>query len=662
MEVTRVVYRSRLSTMSTRMSELMRWSPTLLVLAVACSPELVVPDEVIVTCTADRDCPGGEICRGGYCTGDTTPDETPPQLVNVAATDLTTIVLSFNEPVRPDVAVTFTPELPVEEVVAVDNFFNLEVHVVGQRTAQLYTVHVDIAFGLQGNALDPTTSDTYFFGFGATPNRDPPDALAPLTTESVPMGEVVLVWSPRTLTFSYTVEVAETPTFTNAVTYVLPANQTSLTITVDKPITYYWRVRGDVTSAGEYGQSFVDVRDSVIYVYCEPGVVCDDTGRVGNRSKPFRTVNRGMTEAAAQGLTEVLIAGRGPGEVYDEQLALIPGINLRGGYSADFGTRGNEAVIDHSQLHTVIAYQVTTPTVIEELTFDGGATITVLARGCTDALQFRNVTFRSRRSMGEKVFLAQDCPVAAGPQIIDSLIDTGDNMLGPAAEYYGCGGRVEGSRIIGNHWPLDISHNSTTMVVGNYVTLMQGGATAAISADGSDAVIVGNRVDVGPMAFGPGIEDGALVMNNVLCAASAAMRNPRDQAIVNRDSAGIVANNTICGPVAGLGSDFYNNIIAVEAASADCFNGVLSSGYTVTNNAFVNCNGQSATNGNVIFATIDEIAFAGFPFDVHLLDTSPTAVRTGGVDAATYGVTNDFDGTPRTCDAGQCFSMGAYEW
>ncbi len=190
--------------------------------------------------------------------------------------------------------------------------------------------------------VGPFSLDTRVAGLVDT---SPPNYISPVGSV-LGSDTVLLQWTSRLGATDYVVEVADDRNFTQgAITYP-PTTATELEVTLTHERSYYWRVRADVTTAGQYSSiggepARFHLLGSTLYVYCPDGDPsgCSDSGRVGNQSLPFQRLTTALSRAPLLGASEIRVASRGGTAAYDGIVFVQDGVSLLGGYTPDFSSR-----------------------------------------------------------------------------------------------------------------------------------------------------------------------------------------------------------------------------------------------------------------------------------------------------------------------------------
>jgi hypothetical protein len=331
------------------------YSMGLLALAAACRPNLDLPDEGAISCRSNSDCPEPRVCqpRISRCVDEL--DDDAPEVLGATAIDAITVVVTVAEEllaVAPEHLLISTAQ-PDERlaVLAVDTSpdgLTLSVTTQTQLPGVSYVVDLASLTDLQGNAPEPSSAS--FRGFGGAPDTTAPQTLLPAENSRVIVGSehrpIDLIWTARAGASAYTIQVHDSPDFSSQVaSFVVGRDQVSVQFTPLAPVTYYWRVRADVTLDGVFAESQFSVVEDALHVYCAPGPDCSRAAgpELGDRDFPFRSIARALTTARAERLSMVNVASRG-GEAYAELLVPAGGITLRGGFEADFDEATRDVV------------------------------------------------------------------------------------------------------------------------------------------------------------------------------------------------------------------------------------------------------------------------------------------------------------------------------
>jgi hypothetical protein len=309
---------------------------------------------------------GGRL--GSFSAGSITFDFTRPRVELASASSPRLVVLTLSEAVRSEgltepTDYAFTPPASLVAVSLAADGRSIRLQLDRDlSTGQLYTVStlppiVDVA----GNARDQLDAAPSFVGPARLVDTTPPLALYPAGGERVIGLSQTLAWSAKPEAVSYEVELAfdtaadDANDFaTSAVPgspFTIDSGDTELQLVLPDAVSFLWRVRADTTASGAYGVGRFEAVDQALYVWCpDSASTCtDDTLSAGNKTHPFRTIDRALAMARILGLNRINVAGRGGTAVYREPVVLRDGIDVYGGWSSDFATRdpaSTPAVID----------------------------------------------------------------------------------------------------------------------------------------------------------------------------------------------------------------------------------------------------------------------------------------------------------------------------
>ncbi len=469
------------------------------------------------------------------------PDTTPPELLGVAALTSATVSVTFSEPMARlqvvDPAAYALERLGGSPVaiaqLLTENDQNVTLVTEPLQPGRAYVLSLSAIADLAGNPLPEAERSQVFLGFGE-PDVTPPEPLWPQANLEVDPAGLLFIWTARAGAEGYTLQVDDDAAFAEPVLHQVEVNAqdgANLTLTAAEapalfqPITYWWRVRADVTadpfSSPVYPLGSFDVITDAVYVRCPDDHACSDLGRVGNRSKPYATVAGGIGAAYTLGLHEIRVASRGGGAAYRESLNLIDGVYLRGGYSPDFSIQDSLAYptrIANDDMTLVNASEIGPAGAgVEGFTFLGGGATRQEAYG----MQVANVCR----------FTLRDCVLAPRPANTKSvglaILSSGVRDDDPASVHY-CPEPeliIEGNRIDSGYareWQyassiaVQISDSDVTL---RHNTIVGGDASTQLSNLGSywaigvkivrgATVLEGNQIHCGDVILDPGTPNG----------------------------------------------------------------------------------------------------------------------------------------------------------
>ncbi len=352
-----------------------------------CAARAGVPLEADIVCEADAECPGTlpichPVARRCIASG-VVPDLEGPRVLSAVVGDPTHVTVTFSEPVVPasDAGITFaiTPELGISGISGGNDMQSLVVTTAQQTAGVTYVIRAFDALDASGNGLLPSADSTTFLGFGAEPDREPPVQLEPLDGGTAEALSTTLAWSPRLGAASYTIEIDDDVDFTPPLIATATVNATEYAVTFPAPVSYYWRVRADVTTRpfeSGYPKRLVEALSDTVFVHCDAeDDLCSDEGLAGNLTHPFRSIARGISAAKSLGITRVHVAARADrtdpeDPAYEESIRLENGVSVHGGFDASFaGLR--DAKVHRTHINTAEVVGVTAIGIDATTTFEG---------------------------------------------------------------------------------------------------------------------------------------------------------------------------------------------------------------------------------------------------------------------------------------------------
>lgn len=477
-----------------------------------------------------------------------------------------------------------------------------------------------------------------------------------------------LRWAAIKFASNYEVQVATDNNFTNILLKKTIADS-FLDVTLPDAVTYYWRVRANLTAAGKYSQGSFEGMDDAVYVYCDASVSCIDDGLVGNKAKPFRTITRALTEASANRIGQVKVAARDlSSTAYREAINLVPKVSLYGGYTSDFKESNRNISTNVTRIYNdgvtamYAAYLFASQNppyqqvIVEGLTFETGVTNTNTYGGyvlqSSENLVLRNNIFKSGNSAGETygLFLSEVTTVSSPNLVVENnTIIAGD----PSQSTY---------------WSFGLYIDAGSPVVRNNVILggnIAAGSTGSIGlrTANSNAVITNNTIRAGSSPAG-GSSTGIAMKHTIAGSSSNTITNNIVSTLSGGSTYCMWETNGSCNP-ASLQS---NLVFDCTVFYRDLANGNLS--LAQMNTATQSTQGLAATaSGNVNVVNFAALYFTSAT-DLHIKSTTPVGVKQGGkavqtgqntcgaLGTASCGaVDTDKDGSTRTSP----LSIGAYE-
>jgi hypothetical protein len=221
-----------------------------------------------------------------------------------------------------------------------------------------------------------------------------------------------------------------------------------------EPFSYWVRIRSDQTTPGMYTTLAFDVMDETIYVYCpDTEATCSDSGRVGNRSKPFQSISRAISEAQVLEYSTIKVAARGNNTDYLDSISLPSGISLLGGYTSDFTDAHRDMTTHPTRITNYDNSAMVLSNIISDTLIEGffiQAADGPISFGLNIANADQHLTIQhchivggnsTIRSHGIALTNSGDLP-SNGPRIRNNIIEAGDTIqtsggwnAGPASSY-----------------------------------------------------------------------------------------------------------------------------------------------------------------------------------------------------------------------------------
>lgn len=423
-----------------------------------------------------------------------------------------------------------------------------------------------LAFATIYACSTPTTTDTLLEGDSVLADKQAPVILSPSATGGRALNQAVkLVWAAKIPARYYEIHIASDSAFQSPISgspFKVTAPATELSVTLPAAVRYYWRVRTNYNATGVFSSGYFDAMDSAVYVYC-PGsfATCDDTGQAGNKSHPFRTVGAALAYARTATVSDIIVATRESGATYTDTLIVIPGVNLKGGYTSTF----LEADRNVSSNQTKVSYNGTVLFALNVTQATNVQGFNMIATGTTS-----NVALVSG---SDSNFTVQN-----------NRIETSVSQPGPSH-----GLLVQNSGTAPANGPL---FTNNVILSGNVTT--PSSATAAVKIENSALTLRGNYIRSGTMVQGitnfPSLSTGLwLVMSNVLVVNNVIVAN-----IITSAGADSWSIGTYHNPANG--GTFTNNTSVTLSANGNAYAFAMNGGGAgakpiVTNNIFFNASG-----------------------------------------------------------------------
>ncbi len=221
-----------------------------------------------------------------------------------------------------------------------------------------------------------SVADGRRFCVPAGTSSESPESIAPVADASLVKGPVVFSWSGVGGVSSYVLTIAADPELTEPLSgFPQTVVGLSSTTTIDSPGVYFWSVRRADSSFASEVRSFA-VFDDALYVYCPAGQSCasGESVSIGSRSRPATSLARAIALAEVANASTIVIAGRGAGEAYTEEIQILRPLTILGGYSPDFSERDPDAYpteIRSDAPVPALIYATSAPVVLDGLTLVG---------------------------------------------------------------------------------------------------------------------------------------------------------------------------------------------------------------------------------------------------------------------------------------------------
>lgn len=414
----------------------MKGGPLIVLALIGCVPSFEVPDDVRVTCVDDGDCYRG-LCATtvGYCVEEL--DREPVRVLGATAASPASVLIRFDDALDP-VTTARLDAYVIEPALTVSfaNYDDAERTVLLATSEQApgvtYTLSVSGITDEQGNGLELDPSTVVFNSFFGGADDAPPRILSPAIESVVRDSDVLLQWTAVAAARSYVVQIGTDPTFVaDTASYSVDAPTTELAFAATEDITYYWRVRADLTAAGIWSEARFNRLGSVIFVGCGQATC---PGGVGNRTKPIGSLIDAVSLARGSGISELRL--RGDADFQGPLLGDGYAMTVRGGYDADFESRD---MIGKPSRITGLGSAAIISETVDTVRFEG-LVLTASAISNTAVLQIRN-TYRVEldhvlvRSEGDSpsktlsvVGVVAECPrgyAQAELVVRDSVIELG---------------------------------------------------------------------------------------------------------------------------------------------------------------------------------------------------------------------------------------------
>lgn len=543
----------------------------------------------------------------------------------------------------------------------------------------IFSVAVAILLSL---SCGQTTREDLLSGNFGNVDKSPPKLIAPADNARVtPNGQgelkTTLVWESRAGATSYLVEIARDQSFSQPVTgspFAIKSEggqppKTSMEWIAPDSFTYYWRVRASTTVAGQYSAVNALHAMDAVYVYCPASETnCTNSGKWGNKSSPFQVIQDSLYVAKGLGL-EVRVAARLPSGSYNESLALVGGVTLKGGFEADNWQR--DIPVNVTRVHSTNSKTIQGSFLVSETDFylDGfyvtnGSDIsnvdTVFLEGPNNRLILQNNTIRG--GLGTISNRALTLTNQSSVRIQNNLI------IGPPS-----GNTVSG---------IYVENESRPVITQNEIRATDYGATTAfsygITVSSSHALITYNYIHAGESSsLSPavwGLNSSLILVGNRIIATNSKIGIESSTTVVAVDNSVICTGSCNIGiQTSGVNAGWLNHNLIMHARNST-FNSMQGAVKALSNSNMSFSNNIVRNSGNGVLLEVATPDIAANIFWVN--SGSGPAIRENHANAnpvrvaknlffrepvSTFNVYRDFDGN---CNGGatpECASVSDME-
>jgi hypothetical protein len=518
-----------------------------------------------------------------------------------------------------------------------------------------------------------------------TVNQRRIELISPASNARVINAQPTLVWSARNVP-RYTVELASDSNFSQIILRK-EVSESSYTISntdlmgISALITqsYFWRVRATkllpdlLSTSGSFFVIAIPSSGSGYAGSLHVNSASFNQEQVGSKEAPFKTIQYALIGAdilrntnAAVSFDILVAAG-----TYNEEVDLLAGMALRGGYEATNWTRnisGNITTITAKNSTGVICQNIgsgyQTTTILEGFTVNGGT----ISGNTNPALSLSQCSVQvlsntlKGGSGGATTYGVYVNAAAAGASPILS-----DNTITGCTSGTSCHGVfhtgasatvIKNNMIQGcitataNCYGINAHSTAKVSVLNNVIIAGSGAAdTYGMNPNGNfDGDIINNTINGGNgTSSSTGIRfnttsTSVKVINNIIFTQGGAQSRCFSEVNSGQDPDQF-SNNNLFGCPTALYRD--ENLSDLDAMCAGGKPGAVCPGTDVA---------LSNTANNAAAGSLGTLFVNAGGGDYHLLGTAASAVRTGGASQTTI-FTTDKDGLTRTVG----WSMGAYE-
>ena len=322
--------------------------------------------------------------------------------------------------------------------------------------------------------------------------QTPIDLLSPTENQQVTTANPTFSWSSKGVSL-YTIQVATDAAFSNIVlakdvseTSYRAANADLSGVSSLTTSTYFWRVRiAKVTNSlqSKTGSFFLIALPAgtsgyagAIYV----NAASTANVQIGSKEAPYKKIQTaiGAADALRNSVTGISLDVLVAQQTYQEEISLIPGISIRGGYEATNWTRN------------IAAYTTTIQATID-VAIRGGNTITTLYTNATWIEGFTIQGLAAATSYG--MYLSGSSPTIANCTITVGAASAGDsyglyiNNASPTIS--NC--TITGGQVSGNSNSYGMYNDNSSPAISNCI--VSGGVTSGTSSSHGIANVAPHR-------------------------------------------------------------------------------------------------------------------------------------------------------------------------
>ncbi|MFO1481214.1 MAG: DUF1565 domain-containing protein [Turneriella sp.] len=508
-----------------------------------------------------------------------------------------------------------------------------------------------------------TTSNELLEANFLAKGQAPIDLLSPTENQQVNTANPTFSWSSRGVNL-YTIEIASdskfvTPVLSKEITgtsYTL-ANADLMSGTAIATNTYYWRVKVS---------RLADNLESKIGSFFLIAIPANGSGyagalhvngssladiQVGSKAAPFKTISNAIqvADALRNGRHTVSVDLVVAGGVYTEEIFLVPGISIRGGYESTNWTRNisTNATIIQAPIDTAIrggagVTQAYTPTtVVEGFSIRGAPSVTgygIYLNNSSPTIKSNDIIGGDGSSSSYGIY-----NTAASPVISGNVIKSGNSSNSSTYGIYNSSSSPTivmntistGSVLTGNNHV--IYNNDSSPIISNNIIIggaSNGNSAAVYNSQSSSPTILNNTIIAGitsgtthygiymyPLTGTP-VSEPSIQNNIIYVPGKTAVR------------AAIWENSTHANPTAVKNNAFFDlgssgNFYSYRDGDGVCNGGASNYCASIGDlEADLNSELSSSASGNVNESAV----FANFPFKIDITQDGPDA---GGAYAGT---------------------------